>query len=244
MRNVFRWSRRIVVASMCLLCVAWALAEASQRLLRWEAQRLLRDVKSIQVGHSTLAEAQSILGKGKGWGTVEQGCYGGNDSTCYFYVLIRSRLPQVLRGNPEDGANNWLPRIIDRLGLRDSAVGAQVNTEHGVVVARSYWEEVELPVRDWYLRGGAYVPSLAVSSEEVLRFREYEQQLVAPSHPLRVARRFKGPYGLNVIFLTGESEPERAKLMDFRFSCITQFVSCTNEREILLSGAQLLDENQ
>jgi len=244
MKRASRWLRRVVATLMCLLCIAWVLAEASQWLLRWEAQRLLEDLMSIQVGHSTLAEAQSNLARWRKWGTVVEGCHGGDDSTCYFYVTLRSRLPQIFRGNPEDGGHNWLPRIIDFVGLRYSAVGAGVSSEHDVVTSKSYSEEVDLPMRDWYLRGGAYVPSLAVSSSEVIQFREYEQRLAALSHPFRIARREKGPYGLDVKFLLGESKPERAKLMDFRFSCITQFFPCSNEGEILLSGAQLLDQEE
>jgi hypothetical protein len=45
-----------------------------------------------------------------------------------------------------------------------------------------------------------------------------------------------------VSFTTQETESERDRLMDFRFSCITQFFPCNNEREILPEGALLLDE--
>ena len=121
--------------------------------------------------------------------------------------------------------------------------GAGVNTENGVIVQRSYAEEVQLPVRDWYLRGGAYVPSLAVSAGENDRFRSpRDLENINPSHPFRNAWRYKGPYGLGVAFTTQETKSERDRLMDFRFSCITQFVPCGNEREILPEGAPLLVE--
>jgi hypothetical protein len=122
-------------------------------------------------------------------------------------------------------------------------VGAGVNTEHGVIVERWYAEEVQLPVREWYLRGGAYVPSLLVSAAEDDRFRSaHALGNINPSHQFRKAWRFKGPYGLLVSFTTQEAQSERDRLMDFRFSCITQFFPCSNEREILPEGALLLDE--
>lgn len=244
MREVSRWFRRIMTTLLCFLCVAWVFAEASQWFLRWEAQRLLGDLKSIQVGSTTLAEARHTFAKWRRWGTIQTGCHEGNESNCYFWVTFPHRWPQILRGSPDEGAHNWLARIIGRMGLRSSAVGAGVIADHGIVTRKSYLEEVDLPVRDWYLRGGAYVPTLSVSSEEFLRFSEHERDLAPPAHPTRFARRFKGPYGLGVYFTEEEAEPERANLMDFRFSCITQFFPCTNERDILPSGADLLDEDR
>lgn len=227
---------------------AWICAEASQWIFRKQAERLRADLKSIYVGQQS-TEAESVLKKWRTKGTINEGCYGEDNATCYFGISIRHTFPRILRGSPENSpensTKNILPTALDLAGLRNSAAVAGVLTEHGVVVQRSYAEEVELPVRDWFLRGGAYVPSLAVSASENDRFRSpYDRAHVFPSHPFRRARRNKGPYGLEVEFTTEESAPERVKLMDFRFSCITQFMPCTNEREILPEGAQLLNGNE
>jgi hypothetical protein len=238
MKKVFRWLRRIVIAFLCLLVGIWLFAEARQWHLRWTAQRLLGDLQSIQVGQSSAGQADSALRRS---GELQSSCRE-DQSTCYSQVLMSFQLPQPLCGSPDPDAKSWLPGVIDHLGLRCSGVGATIVTEHGVVTEKSFFEEVKLPVRDWYLRGGAYVPSLAVSSSEALRFRESEQSRVAPSHPLRYARRLKGPYGLRVKFLSAEKSSVQASLMAFQFSCITRFFPCRNEREILLSGATLLED--
>jgi hypothetical protein len=239
MNKVSRWLRRIVISPLCLVFAIWLFAEARQWVLRWEAQRLLGDLQSIQVGHSSAGEADAALRKS---GEIQSGCREDQSATCYSQVLIRSRLPEPLCGSPDEFAKNWLPRVIDHLGLRCSGIGAMIITEHGVVTEKSFFEEVNLPVRDWYLRAGACVPSLAVSSNEALRFREFEQSRVAPSHPLRYAHRYKGPYGLGVKYLSAEEPSEKASLMAFQFSCITRFFPCRDEREVLPSGANLLEE--
>jgi hypothetical protein len=79
---------------------------------------------------------------------------------------------------------------------------------------------------------------------EALQFRDFEQERVVPTHPFRMAQRFKGSYGLGVKFTTEEPPSERAKLMDFHLSCVTQFFPCGSEREILASGADLLDKDE
>jgi hypothetical protein len=227
--------------SLCLLIAGWVFAEISQWRLRWQAEQLLADLKTINVGHSSV-EAESVLRKWANRGVLATEC-GDNGTRCYLNLSIRHTLPEFLRASPDDKAKDWLPKVLDCVGLRDSVVGAGVNVEHGVIVQRWYAEEVELPVRDWYLREGAYVPSLTVSAGEKDQFRvTYDLEHINSSHPFRNARRYKGPYGIMVSFTTQETESERDRLMDFRFSCITQFFPCNNEREILPEGALLLDE--
>ena len=119
-----------------------------------------------------------------------------------------------------------------------------VQTANGVITNKSFSEGVDLPVRDWYIRGGAYVPTLAVFSSENIDFRDFIwREHVNPVHPFRYAHRLKGPYGVNVSFTSNESADEREKLMEFRFSCITAFLPCRNEREILAEGTRLLESD-
>lgn len=102
---------------------------------------------------------------------------------------------------------------------------------------------VGIPVRNWYLRGGAYVPELAVSSNEVSGFHDFEKEAYSqPSYPFRIARRMKGPYGVIVKFTQDESTVEQAALMDFRFDCMTRLIPCKDESEILAEGSKLLHE--
>jgi hypothetical protein len=60
-------------------------------------------------------------------------------------------------------------------------------------------------------------------------------------HPHSSARETK--FGLIVGYSPDEEISERAKLMDFHFDCITRFIPCKNEGEILPEGQVLLEEH-
>jgi len=132
MKPLFRWSGRIIILSLGLLCAGWVFEESSQWRFRWQAERLLADLKTIQVGHSS-TESESVLRKWVKRGDLDTGCGGDNGTRCYSNVRIMHLLPEVLRASPDDKAKNWLPRILDSLGLRDSMAGAGVITENGVI---------------------------------------------------------------------------------------------------------------
>jgi hypothetical protein len=200
---------------------------------------MLVAVKSLKVGQTTSAEAQSLFRKWGRWGEIQTYC---REDTCQYFVRIWHILPAVFRADPEEKGRYWLPTVIDRVGLRSAAVGAGFTEERGVVTAKEFWEEVGLPVREWYVRGGAYVSDLVVSADEVSKFRDDEEEIyLRPSHPFRIARNMKGPYGVMVKFKPDEAPAEKAALMDFHFSCITKFSPCHSEREILPEGWQMLD---
>jgi hypothetical protein len=114
--------------------------------------------------------------------------------------------------------------------------------EHGIVTRKWFLEQVRLPVRVWYLRDGAYVPDLAVSSRESTQLPNIKGY--PRPDPYRMARNMRGPYGVVVWFMPQEESDEKAALMNFRFSCITRFSPCLREDEILPEGWRILQETQ
>ncbi len=244
MHSLRRWLRRIVMLFLCLIALGWLYEETTQWLIRWHGEQLLAEMKSLQVGGGS-ANLDTLVGAWSKDGTLDKSCYGENQNSCYYYIRFGRLLPSAIRADPEAPHKNWIAGLIDHIGLRNSMVAARVQTENGVIIEKSFSEVVELPVRDWYLRGGAYVPELAVSSGENTEFRApYQSKHINPAHPFCYARRYKGPYGLGVAFTSNESAPEKEKLMDFRFSCITKFLPCRDEREILAEGARLLENER
>ena len=83
-------------------------------------------------------------------------------------------LPQSLTGYPDPGVKNWLPRIVNHLGLRSSAVRAGFSVQHGIVTSKWFAEQVSLPVSAWNFPPGQprVVPNLALSSGEFSSFPE------------------------------------------------------------------------
>jgi len=219
-----------------LFVIAWVLGEVSQWLLRYRAEKLLVDIRSLEINRSKSEEAQALLTKWREWGEVESVCNAG---TCHSYVFIRSGFPEMLRGGPEEGPANLIPRIFDQIGLRTVGARAGFTLENGVVTSKGFVEMVALPVHDWFLRGNAYVPELAISVDEASAFSDYDLHFVAPSHPFRMAHFMKGPYGVIIKFKPEEQISEQTAMMDFHFSCMTQFFPCHKESDILPASAKL-----
>jgi hypothetical protein len=239
MNLVLKWCRQLVVLFLVILGVIWVQSEVSQWILRTRAQHLLADVRSLDVNRSTWSDAQRIMTKWNSFAVHTGPCTA---DACNYRVDLLQVLPQILIGYPSPGIRNWLPRIIDHTGLRSVSTRSGFTVEHGVVTSKWFAEQVALPVREWNLRGGAYVPDLAVSSGEFLGFpgSPANPQL----HPYRQVRNWKGPYGITAQFLPQEDPSEQARLMDFQFACITQFSPCLNEGEILPEAWRNLQEQE
>jgi hypothetical protein len=239
MNLALKRSRQIALVILLLLCVVWVEAEASQWLLRRRAEHLLADVRSLDVNRSGWPEAQVVMQKWSCYAVPTGSCTA---DACTYRVDLLQVLPQMLIGYPDPGVKNWLPRIVDRAGLRSAAARAGFTVEHGVVTSKWFAEQVALPVRAWGLPGGAYVPDLAVSSGEFLGFPDVPTS--PPLHPYRRIRNWKGPYGVTVQFLPQESSAEQALLLDFQFSCITRFSPCLNQGDILPEAWKNLQEQE
>ena len=160
---------------------------------------------------------------------------------CQYGVTLTDVLPVPLRGYPDEGVKNFLPRLTNRLGLRSVWVEAGIRVRDGLVTERSFVEDISLPVGVWFERGGAFVPDLLIESAEMSSFSHYYLHSL---HPNRDARNLKGPYGVKITFAPDEQTDVRDALMGFRLDCVTRFSPCLQESEILPEGAKLLEETR
>jgi hypothetical protein len=204
-------------------------------LLRHRAQRLLTEIRALQVNHSTWADAQALMSR---WGASAAQSGNCTAEACDFRINLVQTLPPIFVGYPD--SPNRLARVVDHLGLRSAAVRGGFTMHSGFVDMKWFGEQVSLPVRDWYLRSGEYVPEIAVSTAESSTFVGYEGE-ASPEHPYRRVRNMKGRYGLLFHFKPQESAAEQASLMDFRFTCITRFRPCESEHDILPEDVLISD---
>jgi hypothetical protein len=229
---------RVLAALAVLVVSAWAIAYAGQWLLRWRAERLLGEIRSLQVNRSTLAEVKPLIAK---WSKTQEVSTDCTAEDCQYGVTLTDVLPAPLRGYPDDGVKNYLPRLMDHIGLRSASAVGGIRVRNGVVTERTFIENVSLPVSVWFERGGAFVPDLLVWSSEISSFRGYD---FTPLYPHRVARNLKGPYGVKITFVPEEQADVQKALMDFRLHCITRFSPCLEESEILPESSKLLEETR
>jgi hypothetical protein len=237
MHSLLRRFRQLPLILLVILGVAWISGEAAQRLLRWRAEKLLADIRTLQVNHSTWADAQQVAEKWAQWGTPKPGCTA---DACTVQIDLVQTLPAFLVGSPDAGARNFLPRIVDRAGLRSAAARAGFTVEHGIVTARWFGEQTTLPVRDWGSPDG-YVPYLSASSAATTHFHEIAGDSRLP-HPNRMVQH-KSTY-IQISYSPDEDPAEQSALMDFRFSCLTQFRPCRSVGDILPEGLRMLQEQE
>jgi hypothetical protein len=241
MNKVAFWCRRLLLAVLFVLSLAWIETQGAQWLLRWRAQHLLADVRSLDVNHSRSPDAQRLIAKWGRWGAPVGDC---NAEACIYRIAIVQVLPHALNGYPDPGVKNWLPRIVNRLGLRSSAVRAGFSVQHGIVSSKWFAAQVALPVSAWNFPPGQprVIPNLAVSSGEFSSFPEAATGPVL--HPYRRVRDWHGRYGVTAQFLPQEDAAEKTALMDFSLSCITQLSPCLDEGQILPAVARDLQQQK
>jgi hypothetical protein len=237
MHSLLQRFRQILLILFAILGVAWISGEAAQWLLRWRAEKLLADIRTLQVNHSTWPDAQQTTEKWAQWGAPKPGCTA---DACTVQIDLVQTLQPFLVGSPQVGARNWLPRIVDHTGLRSVAARAGFTVEHGIVTSRWFGEQVTLPVRDWGPPDG-YIPYLSASSAATSHFRE----IVGDSpllHPNRTLQHTQGY--IQVSYSPAEDPAEQSALMDFRFSCLTQLRPCHSVGDILPEGLRMLQQQE
>jgi hypothetical protein len=230
-----RWSRNIGITLAALLIMNWVALYLDEWIVRWRGEALLERIKTLEVNHSLETNVGPLVAQ---WRSAKDSNTYCRDGECRYVVRYRTLLHPVFFGDPNEISNNWPSRILDHLGLRESMVSASLSVRDGVVVGKSFEEDVALPVSVWFERQGAYVPDLTVSSGEIGTGDSYG--VVLDGSHLQV-RRIKGEWGLGITYDSTVDPQEKARLSDFGLQCITQLSPCLNEREISPEGERLLE---
>jgi hypothetical protein len=237
MNEILRSCRQVFLFLLVLFAVAWLSGEGFQWLLRWRAERLLTDMRSLEVNRSGWTDAQPIMKRWGPWSVPTASCTA---QSCNYQInLIQSLLP-MLGGTPGKGIKNWVPILLGHLGLRSAAARAGFIVQKGVITERWFGVQVTLPVQDWDPTA-SYVPYLSVSSHESAKFHDHPRdpdQVFAD----RLVRIY--PHGMNASFAIDEDPSEKILLMDFRFNCITQIRPCREVAEVLPEGWRTLQAEQ
>jgi len=226
---------QLLTAVGILLLTAWVTDEGMQWLERIRAERLLGEVRGLNVDHSSWAEVQPVMRRWAQWGSSKGPC---TEQSCNFRINVEQTLPQFLVGNPA-GGRNWMPRLADVIGLRNTAVRGGFSVERGVVTAKWFGEQVTLPVGEWSA-GINYIPYLSVLSGESSKFKsDAKGHLLHPERSVERANNY-----LLVSYTPAEETSEKSKLMDFQFECITRVRPCQSEDAILPEAWRMMQEEK
>jgi hypothetical protein len=229
--------RRIGLSTLVALVAGGIALEGSQWLFRIRAKALLEDIKSLQVDHSSWADAQKLMKRWGRWGGWYGNCTAENCEYSIQMHHLSFTAPQfVLEDGPHLGA-----RALELFGLRSSSVFARIEVNHGTLTSKGYGMSVALPVSRWitpegglWLQhdkiGSTYWPSIDAAFFEGVKLRGASSYTIA-KHPNRgfIQRRIR----LEASFTPEESPEEKAALMDFQLECLTRWEPCLNRKEIL-----------
>ena len=221
---------------LLVLIASWLGLEVSQWLFRTRAERLLADIKSLQVNHSSWSDAQTLMFRWGKWG----GWYGScTPEDCRYSITVR-HFSLIYPGFVFEEGPHLGARILESLGLRSAGVSATFHVVHGIVTEKGFGMSAALPVSNWitpnggfWLKdeiGSTYWPSIDVASFEGAKLRGATPFTIG-RNPYRgfVQRRIL----LEASFTPEEAPTEQAALMDFHFDCITRWKGCTNRAQIL-----------
>lgn len=221
MRRVALGIRAILV----FLVIVWLAAQGRQWLFRTRSERLLADIKALNLNHSTWSDAQRMMDRWGKWGYWQGDC---NAQHCEYTIDLDDLLPDAPTFVYVDGLH-IVARVFDHLGLRSSWASARFTVVQNVVTNKSFRMSVALPFRDWGVPNGTYWPSLDAEFSEAakLSFDNPHYRDVRPNHAF-VQRRIL----LRTGFTPEETPEEQAALMDLRLDCVTRWFPCRSRSEL------------
>lgn len=236
--------RKRIYASVAMgifLAIATAL-KVEAYVFRHRSERLLADVKSLEMRKTTYADARRVLQK---W--PEMRTFEGGETGRGFEVSLDDRVtPEHELTSSRSDATDWAWRFF---GWHQASVYAQIRIQRGVV-----WEEyfsvlLEIPsaalqdhvligtidtLSHFYYRGGAGLDGLGRDSLIL-------QTLI---HPEYILEHFEGDANYDTLPIPHISEMRVRvtpyadtatirQLAEFDFSCITRWFSCRNAEELM-----------
>lgn len=221
----------VIVAALAVVACAVAI-QVEQHLLRRRAERLLGDIRSLEIGKTTQQDAQRTLPQWERYRWNEGPCKGPDCASFVVEDFFYRHSDLIGRLYEKDrAAAELLFGIYMKLGGRPSRVVGGVEFRDGVVSGKSFRVHVEVPPwkgNDWHytLVGGA------------TSVREIWQHHVKLSHPAYAIGRpdsCDGPcVAVYAEFTANTREADVLRLMSFDLSCLTRvFRPCRTEGDIM-----------
>jgi hypothetical protein len=227
-----RWDRTLRVVVVALLALVAGLAlfvQIEQRILRSRAERLLADMREMQSHPGTWADAQKIMQRWRPWGLGESYC---SPEECFFYVRMVDPVNALLLGN-DDGhpKRHWLIWPAQLLGEKFTFIEASLRVNHGII------EESRFRMNFWGQDEGIAIAVDDLSALDYMTERWQHPDYYAEKHPWCVGCvRFETGF-------TPFAGPDKIReLTDFNFSCVTRWLSCTTEEDVMPSAWRLYQE--
>jgi hypothetical protein len=252
MKSHRRWARVLRVVAVAAAILVFGLAafvNVQQRVLRWRAERLLEDIRAIQMGKSTWADAQRLMTRWGAWGMWDGSCTA---EACEYQIVLRdvsqampsyfwTRTRQITRSEGR-AYREWELWAYSLLGGRVTRVSGDFRVKDGLIWTRSFtvFTARNISAQDF----------LIADFEGKTRFRpvhDWDSLQLHPEYTMSAAGPCAGcrDGACTVCELirtryTPFADPEIIdQLSQVNLSCITKWIRCSEPREIMPVAWQL-----
>ena len=251
MIQIKRWRRTIRIAAVSIFVLVAVLAlsvSIQQHILRWRAERLLTDIRDLQLGKSTWADAQRIMARWGAWGFYNGSC---TQERCTYQIALRDVSGTFPVVSEPDG--NWhsepqkpaaqVLNIYRVLGGWTALVSARIEVIHGSIWGKNYELYLNVP--------GERSPNeegylLGTYAETVWKTKDLDA-FVKTNHPEYMIEKAPICSGCELVFarFTPYADPQIiASLFDFNLGCLTRLILCRHPEEIAPNMWKRADEDK
>jgi len=212
----------LLIGLAAVAVLAISAEEVSNRIYRRRAERLLQDVRQLQVGKSTFEDARALILRHHG-GVSTYDHTPCSPAHCTLDVTLK-HFPFFIELwgrflTPQMG--DYLLRLLPALGLQDGLGGANVTVDRGIVTHLDY----AVFVRG---KGGEVLGRRASEFKEVPKYlqdgmgqRSYHVGWFNITTP-------GGGEGIDSTLTAQANTEERKRAYDFDFGCLTKSGGCTS----------------
>jgi hypothetical protein len=223
--------RYIVIAIFAAAALAVGAIHIQQYLLRYRAERLLSDIRGLDLRVSTFADAQKIFQRWEKWGHYEGAC---TEKRCRFEVGLNDFVFNHLE---IFGDRHWLRRAYSVVGGRPTRIAAEVTVLDGIAWGKNFGLAVYVPpagVQNEPFDGYGYM--LLGDSRTVSRFAGSSSWAPLSLHTNYEVSPPGGCSGCMAIFVrftpyTDLSDVRR--LTDFNLDCLTRWKPCREQGDLM-----------
>ncbi len=232
--------RAAVGAGLLIAALVAGFVQVQQRLLRWRAERLLADIRQIQMGKSTWADAQRLITKWGAWGGYEEGC---TSEFCDYQIVLQDSFQGIPTfftptGDPRTPGrerSESLYHMYRWFGGRSAFVAARFIVKRGIVWGKDFSLNVEVSPDE---NSGGYRYLLTASASTVSQFptlsSSLERVLTNPEYQIGRPGACEGCLSVYARFTPfADSKLVDATLADLQLNCLTRHRPCIEEGDVM-----------
>jgi hypothetical protein len=238
------WIVRLAVGFVVVIAITFAMIQVGQHIARHRAERLLADIRSLQLENSTWSDAQKLMIRWGKWGHYDGSCDASRCDYAIRFTDWAGELPGFY--------HRQLLYPVVRLAMLFHAhmpyVQAEFKVQDGLVSEVSFmvWTEVpkgygpgwdengpEPPGYVEYKTGEYALLGFAKSTEHPRSFDRGPRDEAHQEYFMGPPSGCEGCLGFDTEFTAATSREDLDWLMGFDFSCITRWSPCTVTSDLM-----------